>query len=866
MSNERADESLGAWMRQRRKALDLTQAALAACVGCARVTIRKWEAGVTRPARPTAERLATCLHIPPEPRARFVAVARGERRAERVPPILAPHSAPPPARAEVPLAPLPLDTVPPPAPLPPTSRMPLRHNPLFVGREEELRDLARVLKTGDTAAIGQIAAATGLGGIGKTQLAAEFVHRYGQFFSGGVCWLSFADPAAVPAEVAACGGLDGMHLGADFGTLPFDEQIQKVQAAWRKPVSRLLVFDNCEDEALLHQWRPPHGGCRVLLTSRRQQWDPVLGVQSVPLDVLPRRESIALLRQFRPDLPADDADLQAIAEALGNLPLALHLAGSFLAKYRHALTPTQYLERLQAPTILDDPSLHATGLSPTAHVQHVARTFEQSYARLDPGDPTDALALTLLTHAACCAPGEPIPRPFLLQTLPLLEDDAAHVLLAEDALLRLADLGLLDTDAAGNLRLHRLLVAFVRTVSDDPAAQTAVEATILHVAGALNDQRNPRLFLAVQPHLRFLTEAAKLRADARTAALCDALGVHLWQLGVYDEAQGYLEHAVAIRQRVLGGDHPDTARSLSNLANVFYGHGQYAEAQHAHAQALAIRQRVLGGDHLDTARSLNNLGTILEAQGKYAEAQHYIEQAVAIQERVLGREHPVTAVALNNLANVLRSQGQYTLAQHYLEQALTVRKRVLGMDHPSTASSLSNLGMVLEAQGQYALAQDYLEQALAIRQRVSGADHPVTALTLNNLGLVLTAQGKYAAAQHAAEQALAIRQRVLGADHPVTAESLHDLGVLFMAQERYAAAQAYLEQALAIRRRVLGEDHPDIAASLHQLGLVLHTRGQDAAARRALEQALTIYEQAFGPSHPGPQDVRASLAAILNHQ
>lgn len=72
---------------------------------------------------------------------------------------------------------------------------------------------------------------------------------------------------------------------------------------------------------------------------------------------------------------------------LGDLPLALHLAGSFLAKYRHALTPAQYLERLQIPTILDDRSLQVAGLSPTQHVQHVARTFEQSYARLEPADP-----------------------------------------------------------------------------------------------------------------------------------------------------------------------------------------------------------------------------------------------------------------------------------------------------------------------------------------------------------------------------------------------------------------------------------------------------------------------------------------------
>src|SRR5262249_51645589 len=138
---------------------------------------------------------------------------------------------------------------------------------------------------------------------------------------------------AVPAEVAACGAaldLPGLE------TLALDERAARVRQAWQSAIPRLLVFDNCEDETLLDQWRPTSGGCRVLLTSRRAQWDPALGVIAYALDTLPRGESIALLRKFRPDLPAGDPDLDAIAAELGDLPLALHLAGSFLGAYRHS--------------------------------------------------------------------------------------------------------------------------------------------------------------------------------------------------------------------------------------------------------------------------------------------------------------------------------------------------------------------------------------------------------------------------------------------------------------------------------------------------------------------------------------------------
>ena len=90
--------------------------------------------------------------------------------------------------------------------------MPLSRNPHFVGREQDLLNLARAFNTGQTAAVSQVgtAAMTGLGGMGKTQLASEFVHRYGQFFPGGVFWLSFENPQAVPAAIAYCGGPGAM--------------------------------------------------------------------------------------------------------------------------------------------------------------------------------------------------------------------------------------------------------------------------------------------------------------------------------------------------------------------------------------------------------------------------------------------------------------------------------------------------------------------------------------------------------------------------------------------------------------------------------------------------------------------------------
>jgi hypothetical protein len=342
------------------------------------------------------------------------------------------------------LAALPLEEVPLPGPLPVGSRMPLAFNPLFVGREEALKTLARQLKAGGTSAVGQveIAAATGLGGVGKTQLASEFVHRYGRYFAGGAFWMSFADGSTVPVEVAASGQSLGLH--SSFDALTLEQQVRLVEEAWQSPLPRLLVFDNCEEEELLQRWRPRFGGARVLITSRRPDWDTTLNVKTVPINTLPRPASIELLRRFRPDVPEDDQTLDDIADELGDLPLALHLAGSFLQSYRNSSfgVPAAYLESLREKDLLAHPSLRGrgAGISPTGHEAHVGRTFTLSLDRLDLARTADALALKLLVRAAWFAPGEPIPRLLLLQSAEIDSSDMEAALDGEDALRRLTDL------------------------------------------------------------------------------------------------------------------------------------------------------------------------------------------------------------------------------------------------------------------------------------------------------------------------------------------------------------------------------------------------------------------------------------------
>lgn len=349
--------------------------------------------------------------------------------------------------------------------------LPFARNPLFGGRDEELQALAELFRHDAP----QTTAICGMGGVGKSELANAFAHRYAELFPGGVFWISCADPDAIGWEVARCGGA-GLCERDDWDRLPFEEQVRLVRRCWQSPEVRLLVFDECEDEAMLRQWRPTTGGCHVLVTSRRARWSPTLGVQVLALRELRRAESVALLCRYRPDLSERSAVLHALAARLGDLPLALHLVGSYLATYRYDAPfddPGYLLAELQDDALLEHQALCGVGAAPstTNHELHVARTFARGLARLDQMQPLDAYAYRLLLRLGQCEQAETVPRAWLAQMQGIAPGDAGAVQQLALGLQRLEALGFVRCDAK-MVSMHCLMVAFVRRLGGAEQEQT----------------------------------------------------------------------------------------------------------------------------------------------------------------------------------------------------------------------------------------------------------------------------------------------------------------------------------------------------------------------------------------------------------
>jgi tetratricopeptide (TPR) repeat protein len=132
-------------------------------------------------------------------------------------------------------------------------------------------------------------------------------------------------------------------------------------------------------------------------------------------------------------------------------------------------------------------------------------------------------------------------------------------------------------------------------------------------------------------------------------------------------------------------------------------------------RALAIERKALGTDHPATAVTLNNLANVLAALGRFVEAETYARRSVSVLEKTLGPDHRRVAVALSTLAGVLQGRREFTRAQAMYERVLKIDEAAYGPAHPEVAADLENLADLLEAMKQRTKAGQLRERAARIR-------------------------------------------------------------------------------------------------------------------------------------------------------
>lgn len=331
-------------------------------------------------------------------------------------------------------------------------------------------------------------------------------------------------------------------------------------------------------------------------------------------------------------------------------------------------------------------------------------------------------------------------------------------------------------------------------------------------------------------------------------------------------AKSIYQRTVEARERTLGPEHPDTLSSLNGLAVLLYAKGDLAGAEPILRRALEARERTLGLEHPDTLTSLNNLATLLYAQGDLTGAESIYRRVLEASERTLGPDHPDTLRGLNNLGWGLSAKGDLVGAEMLYRRALEATERTLGAEHPSTLTSQVNLATLLSDKGDLVGAEPISRQALEARERILGPEHADTLASLNCLANLLYIKGDLAGAEPIYRRMLEASERTLGFEHPATLASHNNLANLLSDQGNLPDAESIYHRVLEARERTLGLEHPDTLASLNNLAILLVAKGDSASAEQVYRRVLEARERTLGLEHPDTLAILNNLALLIKHE
>ena len=699
--------------------------------------------------------------------------------------------------------------------LPLVWNVPHHRNPNFTGREDILSNLRLSLTSGESAAWKQ--AVTGMGGVGKTQLAVEYIYLHKTDYRV-IWWIRSEETAAMAADYADLAA----SLDLPEKDSPDQTEITKAVKRWLEHNSGwLLIFDNAQDSVEIRNYLPRGGAGHLIITSRYPHWSRV--AKLLPVEVFDRAESIDFLCKRTGQDDRKTAD--ALADELGDLPLALEQAGAYIETTGITLTDYQELFKSRRKELWDDET------PPPDYPGSVATTWSLAMEQVSKESPE---AADLLNLCAFLAPDE--------ISLEMLSGGAEHLPepLAATATDRLAMNRAIKVlrrysliDASGELlSVHRLVQAVVRDrLNEDDEKRWAEMAVDLLSAAFLfksGDVRTWPLCSRLLPHAL----AAAAHAEAQDLAseemyyILNQAGMYLCGRAEFAEAKVHLERALTLAEKVYGQDHPIVATIVNNIGGVLRDLGDMQAAKQNFERALKIDENTNGPDHPNVSIRVNNLGLVLQDLGDMQGAKQHFERALKIDETTYGLDHPRVAINVNNLGLVLQDMGDLQRAKQHFERALKIDENTNGPDHPNIAGYVNNLGLVLQDMGELQGAKEHFERALKIYEITYGPDHPNVAIDVNNLGLVLQALGELQGAKQHFERALKIYETTYGPDHPNVAIDVNNLGGVLRDLGDLQGAKEHYEQALEIFRKFLGEEHPSTSKVRNNLESLANVQGR----------------------------------------
>lgn len=697
-----------------------------------------------------------------------------------------------------------------PSPLPAIGERPTRvwkvppRNPHFTGRAGVLEQLHSRLHSGENLLVVQ--ALFGLGGVGKTQLAIEYAHRYAEDYTVA-WWVDAEQPVLIPDQLVLLAGRLGLPTHGNASDV-----VDRVLIELTERSDWLLIFDNAEDPADIAGYRPAGSG-HLLVTSRFPGWGALGG--RIEVDVLARGETVALLQARIPGM--DGSIAQGLAAELGDLPLAAAQAAAYLEQT--GLDPADYMRRFR--TRRDNLLAHGDVVG---YQRRVDTTWDLSLERLRAVNP---VAVELLELGAFLAP-EPVPLTLFTHHPELLTGSLrAAALAGSDEL----------ADAVGaavafslvyrrrdSFQLHRLVQAVIRhRLSPQRQQEIGALAVSLLSASHPGDPGNPAnwpTYARLAPHVLATSQLLGDENDGDTdpdgyALMLDTVQ-YLNARGDTRASQLIAEELLQRWRRVLGPMHPTTLKLAGILTAALAWLGEGERACQLGGDTLEKCRRTLGPDHPITLSVATYLTSGLGWIGENEQAAALGHDTLQRCRRTLGSDHPITLGSAAQWAFTLLGMGDVESVRTLSQETWQGCQQMLGPDHPTTQLAAAALtyarAWLGEAQAACALGIDSVQRC----QQAFGLDHWLTLLTQAALTFGLVALPDGPRACDTSKDMVQRARQAFGADHWVTLLAAAARTFALMSVGDRESAHTLGADTLARCTTTLGSQHP-IAVNLQQV-------------------------------------------------
>lgn len=723
-------------------------------------------------------------------------------------------------------------------------------NPYFTGREAILAQIAQELRTSHPPVVPLPFALSGLGGIGKTQIALEYAYRFYQQYQA-VLWIEASSPDRWIASYIALAAV----LDLPEKDLQEHDEVVLAVKRWLQSQSRwLLILDDIEDLSLMREFLPSLRKGHILLTTRSQAMGGL--AHALEIEALEEQQSLLFFLRRASLLPsgavlekAETTNLsyaRTICEELGWLPLALDQAGAYIEETQCGLL--QYLQLYQAHRAM---LLQRRGGLAADHPDPVSTTWSLSFEKIEQRSPA---AADLLRVCAFLHP-EAIPEELLLEMIsnltlfncpsllevaedPLLLGEIIHILRSYSFLHRRGSERLLT--------IHRLVQAVLKDAMERDEYQWWVKQMVAAMGLAFPDGH----FDAWPKCERFLPHAlacVRLAEQEQMGGLEKILIIY--QTGMYllnrlrlNEAEPLLQRAFAICEGELGASDPLTAHSLTNLASLYQFQGKYDLAESVFQRALTLFETELEADDPLIIDTLDNFAALYRIQEKYTLALPLLWKVYFLSLQAFGPSHMSVARCLSGLSGLHLGLEELDEAEAFSLQALFLSEQLVGPEAPYVAVCLSNLSVIYMKQKKFVEAEPLLLRALSLCEKMHDPDGSLAVKCLAHLAEVYHMQGKESQAEPLFHQAVAMQEQLLGEGHPEVAFVLAMQAECYIDQGELARAEPLLRRVVTLEEQ-LGSVHPKRLRHLKFYTALLLQMGQEEAAQKILEQARYIFER-----------------------